>query len=185
MQARDIPNALSVMRIFLSIPIVWMLLQRNFDIALILFAIAGVSDGLDGYLAKHYGWQSRLGGLLDPLADKILLVFSVLSLGWLGLLPIWLVFIIILRDLIIVTGAFVYNFQVAELDAAPTMISKFNTVVQIVLVLAVVLDQGFLSMPSMLLQALIWLTLITTIWSGLNYVVVWSKRAADHSRDSD
>jgi cardiolipin synthase len=183
MQARDIPNVLSIIRIFLSIPVVMMLLQRNFDIALVLFAVAGISDGLDGYLAKRFGWQSRLGGLLDPLADKILLVFSILSLWSLGLLPAWLVTIVILRDLVIVTGAFVYNFQVAELDASPSMISKFNTVVQIVLVLAVVLNQGFLSLPAMLLQGLILLTLITTIWSGLNYVVVWSKRAADHNSD--
>ncbi len=183
MQARDIPNLLSIMRIFLSIPVVWMLLQHNFGIALILFAIAGISDGLDGYLAKHYGWQSRLGGLLDPLADKILLVFSILSLGWLGLLPVWLVFAVILRDLVIVTGAFVYNFQVAELDAEPTMISKFNTVVQIVLVLAVVLDQGLLGMPDMLLQGMIWLTLATTILSGVDYVFVWSRRAVDHHKE--
>ncbi len=184
MQVRDIPNALSILRIFLSIPVVWMLLQHNFGIALVLFAIAGISDGLDGYLAKHYGWQSRLGGLLDPLADKILLVLSVLSLGWLELLPTWLVFMVILRDLVIVTGAFVYNFQVAELDASPTLISKFNTVVQIVLVLAVVLDQGLISMPALLLHGLVWLTLITTIWSGLNYVVVWSRRAAGHNKDA-
>ncbi len=182
MQYRDIPNLISILRIFLSIPVVWMLLQHNFSIALILFALAGVSDGLDGYLAKHYGWQSRLGGLLDPLADKILLVLSVLSLGWLELLPSWLVFVVILRDLVIITGAFVYNFQVAELDAAPTLLSKFNTVVQIVLVLAVVLDQGLISMPQLLMQGLIFLTLATTILSGSNYVYVWSRRAADHNK---
>lgn len=184
MQLRDIPNLISILRIFLSIPVVWMLLQHNFGIALILFALAGVSDGLDGYLAKHYGWQSRLGGLLDPLADKILLVLSILSLGWLELLPTWLVFVVILRDLVIVTGAFVYNFQVAELDAAPTLLSKFNTVVQIVLVLAVVLDQGLVSIPLLLMQGLIWLTLTTTILSGVNYVFVWSRRAADHNKQS-
>ncbi len=183
MQARDIPNVISIMRIFLSIPVVWMLLQHNFGIALILFTIAGISDGLDGYLAKHYGWESRLGGLLDPLADKILLVFSILSLGWLELLPAWLVFLVILRDLVIVTGAFVYNFQVAELDAAPTMLSKFNTVVQIVLVLAVVLDQGLLGIPAMVLQGLVWLTLTTTVLSGVNYVFVWSRRAVDHNKN--
>ncbi len=184
MQVRDIPNILSILRVFLSVPVVWMLLQHNFGIALILFAIAGITDGLDGYLAKHYGWQSRLGGLLDPLADKILLVFSVLSLGWLELLPSWLVFIVILRDLVIVTGAIVYNFQVEELDAAPTMISKFNTLVQILLVLAVVLDQGLVHLPVLLLQGLIWLTLITTLWSGVNYVVVWCGRAADHNKEA-
>jgi len=135
---------------------------------------------LPSTLVGGVGW----GGLLDPLADKILLVFSVLSLGWLELLPVWLVFAVILRDLVIVTGAFVYNFQVAELDAAPSMISKFNTLVQIVLVLAVVLNQGLLSMPSLMLQGLVWLTLTTTILSGVNYVFVWSKRAVDHSKDS-
>ncbi len=184
MQVRDIPNAISILRIFLSIPVVWMLLQHNFGIALILFAIAGISDGLDGYLAKHYGWQSRLGGLLDPLADKILLVLSILSLGWLELLPTWLVFVVILRDLVIVTGAFVYNFQVAELDASPTLLSKFNTVVQIVLVLAVVLNQGLLAIPSAVMQGLIWLTLATTVLSGVNYVFVWSRRAADHNKEN-
>jgi cardiolipin synthase len=161
-----------------------MLLQHNFGTAMLLFAIAGITDGLDGYLAKHYGWQSRLGGLLDPLADKILLVFSVLSLGWLEMLPSWLVFIIILRDLVIVTGAIVYNFQVEELDAAPTMISKFNTVMQILLVLSVVLSQGLIQLPALLLQGLMWLTLITTIWSGVNYVVVWSRRVADHNKEA-
>jgi len=182
MKARDIPNFISILRIFLSIPVVWMLLQHNFGVALVLFAIAGISDGLDGYLAKHYGWESRLGGLLDPLADKILLVFSVLSLGWLELLPAWLVFAVILRDLVIVTGAFVYNFQVAELDAEPSLISKFNTVVQIVLVLAVVLNQGILSIPQVVMHGLVWLTLATTILSGVDYVYVWSRRAVDHNK---
>ena len=104
MGREDIPNLISVLRIFLSVPVVWMLLEQRFDIALILFAIAGVSDGLDGFLAKHYGWQSRLGGLLDPMADKILLVSSYVSLALLGLIPVWLMLLVILRDLVIVTG---------------------------------------------------------------------------------
>jgi len=182
MRARDIPNLISILRIFLSVPIVFMLLQHYYGMALLLFAIAGISDGLDGFLAKHYGWRSRLGGLLDPLADKVLLVFSVLSLGWLGLLPAWLVFVVILRDLVIVTGAFVYNFQVAELDAEPSLISKFNTVVQIVLVLVVVLNQGLFAITPVVIDVLVWITLATTILSGVNYVFVWSHRAAGHSR---
>jgi len=184
MQARDIPNLISILRVFLSIPVVVMLLQHNFGVALILFAIAGITDGLDGFLAKQFGWQSRLGGLLDPLADKVLLVFSVLSLGWLELLPTWLVFVVILRDLVIVTGAFVYNFQVAELDAEPSLISKLNTVVQIALVLVVVLDQGLLAISPIVIDSLIWLTLATTVLSGVSYVIVWSRRAAGHNNES-
>lgn len=181
MDRRDIPNLISIMRIFLSIPIVWMLFEQRFDLALVLFAIAGISDGLDGYLAKRNNWQSQLGGLLDPLADKVLLVSSFLSLGLLSLIPLWLVMLVILRDLVIVTGALVYNFRIKELEAAPSIISKINTFAQIVLVLAVVLDMGLIELPVLVIDGLIWLVVITTVVSGVNYVWVWSRRAADHA----
>lgn len=181
MDRRDIPNLISIMRIFLSIPIVWMLFEQRFDLALVLFAIAGISDALDGYLAKRNKWHSQLGGLLDPLADKVLLVSCYLSLGLLGSIPLWLVMLVILRDLIIVTGALVYNFRIKELEAAPSIISKINTFAQIVLVLTVVLDEGLFELPTLVLNGLIWLVMITTIASGVNYVWVWSRRAADHA----
>jgi cardiolipin synthase len=176
----DIPNLISILRIFLSIPVVWMLLEQRFDIALMLFAIAGVSDGLDGFLAKHYGWQSRLGGLLDPLADKVLLVSSYLSLAVLGLIPVWLMVLVILRDLVIVTGALIYNFQIRELEAEPSLISKFNTLAQILLVLVVVVDQGMVALPVGMIVGMVWLVGFTTVASGVNYVWVWSRRAADY-----
>ncbi|MET0103525.1 MAG: CDP-alcohol phosphatidyltransferase family protein [Sedimenticola sp.] len=178
MKREDIPNLISVLRIFLTLPVVWMLLERQFDIALVLFFVAGVSDGLDGYLAKHYGWTSRLGGLLDPLADKVLLVSSFLSLAVVGMIPVWLVMLVILRDLVIVTGALVYNFRVEELEAEPSMISKVNTVAQIVLVLSVVLDEGLMGLPDLYILAMIWAVAVTTVASGVNYVWVWSHRAA-------
>ncbi|MES9935015.1 MAG: CDP-alcohol phosphatidyltransferase family protein [Sedimenticola sp.] len=178
MKREDIPNLISVLRIFLTLPVVWMLLERQFDIALVLFFVAGVSDGLDGYLAKHYGWTSRLGGLLDPLADKVLLVSSFLSLAVVGMIPVWLVMLVILRDLVIVTGALVYNFRVEELEAEPSMISKVNTVAQIVLVLSVVLDEGLMGLPDLYILAMVWAVAVTTVASGVNYVWVWSHRAA-------
>jgi len=180
MKKQDIPNLISILRIFFTIPVVWMLLEQRFDIALILFAVAGISDGLDGFIAKHYGWQSRLGGLLDPLADKVLLVSSFISLALLGLIPVLLMVLVILRDLIIVTGALIYNFRIRELEAEPSLISKFNTLSQIVLVLAVVLDKGLIALPSGLLQWLVWLVFATTIASGVAYVWVWSRRARDY-----
>ncbi|OOZ34761.1 CDP-alcohol phosphatidyltransferase family protein [Solemya velesiana gill symbiont] len=178
MTREDIPNLISVLRIFLTIPVVWMLLEQQFEIALVLFFVAGVSDGLDGYLAKHYGWTSRLGGLLDPLADKVLLVSSYLSLAVVGMIPVWLVMLVILRDLVIVTGALVYSFRVEELEAEPSMISKVNTVTQIVLVLSVVLDEGLLALPSLFITIMIWAVAVTTVASGADYVWVWSRRAA-------
>lgn len=180
MNVRDIPNLISILRIFLSVPVVWMLLVQEFGAALVLFAIAGVSDGLDGFLAKRFGWKSQLGGLLDPLADKVLLVSSYLSLGLLNIIPIWLVLIVILRDLVIVTGALVYNYRVQELEAEPSLISKFNTFAQILLVLASVLDRGLFPLPELVIQGMIWVVLFSTIASGVNYVWVWSHRAADH-----
>ena len=182
MKREDIPNLISVLRIFLSVPVVWSMLELRFDIALLLFAVAGISDGLDGYLAKHFGWQSRLGGLLDPLADKVLLVSSFLTLAILGMIPMLLMLLVILRDLVIVTGALVYNFRIRELEVAPSLVSKVNTFTQILLVLVVVLDEGLIGLPDLAIQVLIGVVFITTIASGINYVWVWSRLAAHHGR---
>jgi len=181
MQPKDIPNLISVLRICITVPVVWVLLHEWYGLTLVLFAIAGFSDGLDGFLAKHYGWQSRLGGYLDPLADKVLLVSCFFALGWLGHIPHWLVAVVIFRDLLIVAGATAYHFQVSRLDAEPSLLSKLNTFMQIILVLLVVLDKGAMSLPPEMLEGLIWATLITTVMSGVGYVWVWSRRAAINS----
>lgn len=178
MQKKDIPNIISFFRILLTIPVIWALLERDFLLALILFFVAGVSDGLDGFLAKHYHWQSRLGGLLDPLADKALLVSTFLCLGGLGLLPSWLVALVIFRDVLIVSGALVYSIQIEQLNAEPSMVSKLNTLLQIMLGLLVVINHGLYPMPEMMLETLIWAVTATTIISGIAYVFDWSRRAA-------
>jgi cardiolipin synthase (CMP-forming) len=177
MQFRDIPNLISILRILLTLPIVWLLFEHKFSYALILFAVAGFSDGLDGFLAKRFGWQSYLGGLLDPLADKALLMTSFLVLGGLGLIPVWLVILVIFRDLTIVGGALYYNFSVEEVDARPSLISKLNTLMQILLVLSVVMDAGPYPLPGLLLLVLTWATGLTTLVSGGGYVWVWSNKA--------
>ena len=182
MKVSDIPNLISFLRILLTLPIVWLLFEHEFTYALMLFALAGFSDGLDGYLAKRFNWQSRLGGLLDPLADKALLMSSFLVLGGLGLIPIWLVILLISRDLLIVGGALYYNFNIEELDAIPSMISKLNTLLQILLVLLVVTDAGPYPMPDIAMSLLVWATLATTVASGADYVWVWSRKAKKKGR---
>jgi len=177
MKARDIPNLISFLRILLTLPIVWLLFEQEFAYALMLFAVAGFSDGLDGFLAKHFHWQSHLGGLLDPLADKALLMSSYLVLGGLGLIPVWLVILVIFRDLTIMGGALYYHFSVEAVDAHPTLISKLNTLLQIVLVLLVVTDAGPYPLPPLLLAGLIWATGVTTLVSGGVYVWVWTNKA--------
>jgi len=177
MQARDIPNLISAARILLTIPVVYYLLQRDYTLALVLFTIAGASDGLDGYLAKHYRWQSRLGGLLDPLADKLLLMSSFLVLGATGLIPIWLLMAAICRDLVILGGAIYYNFMIEEVQPAPTLARQLNTLLQILLVILVMLNAGPLALPAALIEALQWCLLTTILVSGVHYVVVWSRKA--------
>ncbi len=180
--ARDIPNMISIARIILVFPVVWLLLTHEFKMAMLLFFVAGASDALDGFLAKHFGWQSWLGGILDPLADKFLLMSAYLCLGWLGALPWWFVGVVVLRDLVIVGGALAYNYRVAHLDAEPTLISKLNTLLQIVLVLVVVYNLGFTALPAQLVTVLIWSVVGTTLLSGLGYVLDWGRRAKHNGK---
>jgi cardiolipin synthase len=174
---RDIPNIITVFRFLLVLPVVVLMLNQRFGAALIVFGIAGFSDAIDGYLAKRYNWTSRLGGLLDPLADKLLMLSTFITLAWLGLIPLWLVSLVILRDLVIVSGAIVYHMRIEHLDAEPSLVSKLNTVTQILLVLAVMFTQAIQELPALWMDVLLYSVLATTIWSGLDYVWTWGRRA--------
>jgi cardiolipin synthase len=176
-KASDLPNIITFLRFLLLPPVVLLLLNRRYDAALLVFALAGFSDALDGYLAKRYHWTSRLGALLDPLADKLMLVSGFVTLGWLGLIPPWLVALIILRDVVIVTGAIVYHLRIEKLEAAPSGVSKLNTFAQILLILAVMFSQAFRPLPAFWMDALIYGVLLTTLWSGLDYVLTWGRKA--------
>jgi cardiolipin synthase len=184
LKARHIPNLITGLRILLVAPFLWALLEERYSTALLLFVIAGVSDALDGFLAKYFGWTSELGGLLDPIADKLLLMGAILALGWLNELPGWLVALVILRDLLIVSGAVSYHLLIERLEAAPLMISKLNTLVQLMLVCAVIVHYGMIPLPEILLTGLIALTAITTVWSGSAYVRQWSQRARNRRNRS-
>jgi cardiolipin synthase len=177
----DIPNLITVLRILLVAPIAWALIHQQFILALALFFVAGFSDGLDGFLAKHFGWRSRLGAMLDPLADKALLVASFAALSWVNLLPLWLLVLVVCRDVVIVAGAVAYNFRIQRLEAQPTLISKVNTVLQILLVLLVIVQQLTPAVPAGLVPLLIYAVTVSVVWSGLDYVITWSRRAS-HSQ---
>lgn len=177
MTRKDIPNVISMLRIMLVFPIVVTLVAERFVEALTLFFIAGASDGLDGYLAKHHGWASRLGTIIDPIADKLLLVTTILTLGWLHLLPLWLVVMVLARDIIIFSGAVAYHFLVGKYEMAPSLTSKLNTVVQIMLVLTTIFSHGIYSIAPWVTQGLMYSVLVTTILSGTGYAWVWGNRA--------
>ena len=180
MQARNIPNLITAGRILLVPPVAWALMVGHYHTALILFFVAGVSDAVDGFLAKQYGWTSRLGALLDPLADKFLLVTSYTALVWTGLLPLWLLLLVLLRDVVIVSGAVIYNFRIERLDADPTLISKLNTLLQILLVLLVIVHQATGWGQDVWIEWLVYAVTASVLWSGMDYVITWTRRARVH-----
>ncbi|MGB5639111.1 MAG: CDP-alcohol phosphatidyltransferase family protein, partial [Sedimenticolaceae bacterium] len=174
---RHLPNLISVARIILVGPVAWSLLNERFGLAIWLFLVAGASDGLDGFLAKRFGWSSRLGGILDALADKLLLTSTFFCLWWLGVFPWWLVLSILARDLVIVVGATVYNFRIETVHPAPTLVSKLNTFLQIALAAVGVVKLGFGGIPGWIMQALIWSVMLTVLLSGAGYIREWTRRA--------
>ena len=109
MKKRDIPNVISIFRIVLVVPIAYYLWYQYFFTVLLLFLIGGLSDGLDGFLARRYKWETELGVILDPMGDKLMMLTAYLLLGWHHLLAWWLVGLVIFRDLIIVLGTLLYR----------------------------------------------------------------------------
>ena len=176
---QQLPNLISILRLLLVPWFALVLLEQRFDAALALFLLMGVSDGLDGYLARRLGAASSLGAALDPLADKVMLVSAFVLLGHLELLPAWLVVLAVGRDVLIVGGALLlYLFRPGGMvRTAP--IGKVNTFLQIVLALTVLVRQ---LLPLPLLEpvqaALVAGTAVTAVASGLWYAVVWSGLSA-------
>jgi len=182
MSLRQLPNLITLSRMFLTIPIVWFLYRGDYWPALVLLAIAGLSDALDGHLVRRYGWATRLGAWLDPAADKILMLGIYLAVTLSGLLPIWLLVLVVGRDLWLSLGSLAYRHWVGPLHIEPLVISKINTFFQIMLVLGAILKVGILEMDPVWIQFLIVIVTFTTVISGLAYTVVWGHRAWKHLR---
>jgi cardiolipin synthase len=173
-----LPNALSILRIILTVPIVIALLKEQYFLVMVLFFSAGVTDALDGWLAKQYSLQSRLGSILDPMADKILLTCTFITLYWIAILPFWLLLLIFFRDLIIVAATVGYFLGQEESEnerLQPTWISKLNTVLQIILVLFVVLAQMQEGLIEWLEIAFI-VVATSTALSGADYMWLWVRK---------
>ncbi|HLU07181.1 MAG TPA: CDP-alcohol phosphatidyltransferase family protein [Woeseiaceae bacterium] len=180
MSLRWLPNAISLFRIALVVPILLLIVDGRYDLALILFFIAGFSDGVDGYLAKRFNWHTRLGALLDPIADKLLVAGTFLVLVYTGHVPVWLAVLVILRDVVIVVGAAAYNFLVGPVEGEPTRISKLNTALELLFVLFV-LSRAAFDWPAEISVTLIGAAvLVTVVVSGVDYVWSWTRRARPH-----
>jgi cardiolipin synthase len=165
-----LPNLITVARLC-AVPLaVWLVLQHRLEEAFFLFMLAGVSDAVDGWLARHRGGASLLGAVLDPLADKALLVSMFIVLAATGRLPDWLAILVVFRDVLIVGGVLLLSTLGIPVRIAPLRLSKFNTAAQIVLVGVVLLLDGFTLDAPFLVTALVWCAAATTFLSGGAYI---------------
>jgi cardiolipin synthase len=170
-----VPNALTLLRL-VSVPVtVWLMLHGRMEAALWLFIAAGVTDAVDGAIARLFDARTALGSLLDPLADKVLLVSTYVVLGLLDLLPQWLVVLVVLRDVLIVLYAVVYMLA-GSFSGSPILISKVNTVAQIVLAGLVLARLGPGWGGSGIEDIFVAVVAITTIASGSAYLFAASRR---------
>jgi len=175
---RHLPNAITLLRAVLIPVIAFALLQLDYDSALLLFVLCALGDFVDGWLARAFNVRTRFGAIADPLADKLTMLTVTLLLAWQGWLPWWFAALVATRDVVIVAGALVYHFRVGHVEMAPTWLSKFNTVLEFsfltgVLALAAgMLDEGAWW------RVLLWTTTTTILLSGVQYVVLWSRKAS-------
>lgn len=169
----SIPNLITLGRVILVPIVFWLLLNGQLQAAFLAFVVAGVSDGVDGFLAKRFGWETELGAYLDPLADKLLLVCIFIALGVTARLPSWLVIIVVSRDLLIIMAIMLSWLLGNPTPMKPLTVSKLNTVAQIVLAATVLADEAFQLRLGGPILALIWLTAVTTLASLVAYLRIW------------
>jgi cardiolipin synthase len=171
----NMPNLITLARL-LSVPVmIWLIFAERYGVAFWVFVGAGVSDALDGYIAKRFDLRTRLGALLDPIADKALLAGVYVTLGLTGQLPGWLVGIVVLRDFLIVAGFVLINATAAPKQFGPLYISKVNTLVQIVLIGFVLARLGLGIAAGQTTWLLIAAAALTTVLSGVSYLARWAR----------
>jgi cardiolipin synthase len=181
--ALTIANLITLLRIVLVPAIVWAILSHQTLTAFVLFLLAGLSDAVDGTVARYFDQQTELGTMLDPIADKLMLVSVFISLAYLGHIPLWLVILIVSRDMLIIFGVLLAFILSLPVTIRPLWISKTNTVFQIVLAAWVLFSLAFdieWSTATMLLE---WATGLLTALSAAAYIAQGIKLfAADEQR---
>lgn len=179
---RQVPNLITGLRVLLVVPVCLLILEGYYQPVLWVALLAGISDGIDGWLARKLDCISRIGSILDPLADKVMLVGTYLCLAAVGLLPWWLTAIVVGRDLLIVAGALTYHALYGRYEMEPSNWGKLSTFVQICLALMTLLQQLVPLFPGYAFQIAIWLVAVMAFISGGNYVRVWGGKAINQQR---
>ncbi len=185
MKLRHLPNILTSFRLLLLCPFLITLLNGHYQTTFYIFIIAGFTDGLDGWFARHYQWQSQLGGLLDPLADKLFVAASYITLAYLKQLPWWLVFIVLTRDVIIMSAIAIWEALWGHPEFNPSFLSKSNTVLQGFVIFIALFQLAYFPVPSWFFNGLIGVITVTTLSSFLNYAFSWGIKARNkwHGRN--
>ena len=171
----SIPNIITLGRILLVPLIVWAIGAQQMQLAFYMFVIAGVSDAVDGLLAKRFNMASELGAILDPLADKALLVSIYVALGIWGAIPVWLVILVVSRDIMIVGAVIISWLLDKPIPMKPSMVSKLNTVAQVAFAAVVLASLGFRFKASPYDQLLIGAVTLLTLISVSLYLVDWAR----------
>ena len=179
---RQVPNAITVVR-GLLIPVIGALLvEQRYTEAFWTLLASALSDLIDGHIARRFNARTRFGAIADPVTDKLTMLTVTLLLAAQGLLPLWLAIAIVIRDLVIVSGAVAYQRLIGPVEMAPTRLSKGNTALEFTALAAVLIDAAGMTEISGALSLLFALLLITISGSGLQYVWIWGRRALAHGR---
>ena len=176
----SIPNLITLGRVILVPVVFWFLVSGQPKPAFLAFIVAGISDAIDGFLAKRYGWETELGAYLDPIADKLLIVCIFIALGVSGDLPSWIVIAVVSRDVLIVIAIVLSWLLGHPTPMRPIVVSKANTVAQIMLAATVLADKAFhlnLKGPTIVL---VWLTAALTLASLIAYLRIWLRHMTLH-----
>jgi cardiolipin synthase len=179
---RQLPNAITTLRLVLAVPICVFILQREFEAVLGLAAFAGLSDLVDGWWARKMGAQSRYGSVVDPLSDKVLLIGTYVTLALVNAIPMTVSVLVVARDLVIVAGAIAYYLLIGRYEMAPSLWGKASTLVQIGFALMVLTQQVYPIFPVFFFEFGMLMVIGLAFISGGNYVVVWSRKAWEESR---
>lgn len=166
----QIPNFLTLLRIAMAPVIIVLLDGGQYELALIIFVLAGITDGLDGWIAKRYHLQSPIGAMLDPIADKVLLLSTYIMLAYLQDIPFWFLVVVLFRDFLIVGGYWFLIAMQSPAKATPIFVSKINTFLQIVLVVVVLVTKANYLDLSAMLQPLLYTVFVTSFLSGYSYI---------------
>ncbi len=174
----NLPNVLTTLRVLAAPALAWALMREQFAAALWVFVAAALTDALDGWIARRFDLMTAYGAVMDPLADKLVTLVCVVLLTWLELVPLWLTLAMVVRDTVIVGGAFAYHRAFGEVHIRPTWLGKAHTLVAFALFALILAEAAAYVDIGAWRAGLFLLALAFTVASGVQYVLLWGRKAA-------